>query len=185
MTPLETERLIVRAFKAEDAADLFEYLSLPETYAFEPGDPIDLAEAKRLAAERAAGDSFYAVELKDTGKMVGHLYFARTQPEEFLTWELGYIFNPAFHRRGYCSEASRALLAYAFRELHAHRVVAFCDPQNPASWKTLESIGLKREGFFPQKAFFRRDKEGRPLWHDCLAYGITEGSYSPSSAYST
>jgi RimJ/RimL family protein N-acetyltransferase len=179
MTRLETERLIVRAFKPEDAADLLEYLSLPEIYAFEPGEPIDLAEAQRLAAERAVGDCFYAVELKETGKLVGHLYFARCQPEEFLTWELGYIFNPAYHRRGYCKEASRALLDYAFRTLHAHRVEAFCDPRNPASWKTLESIGLKREGFFPQKAFFRRDTAGKPLWHDCCAYGITENFYSP------
>ena len=168
----ETERLAVRRFREEDWKDLHEYLSLPGTYAFEPGDPVGEEEARGMARRRAGSDLFLAVVLKSSGKMVGHLYFERTEPEEILTWELGYIFNPAYQGRGYCTEASRALVERAFGELGAHRVVAFCNPKNPASWKVLERIGMRREGHFPKKAFFRRDAEGRPLWHDCYAYGM-------------
>ena len=70
--------------------------------------------------------------------------------------------------------AARALVGYGFSVLGAHRVVANCDPRNEASWRTLERIGLKREGHFRKHAFFRTDADGNPLWHDCLSYGILE-----------
>ena len=38
---LETERLLIRKFDANDWQDLYEYLSLPEIYRFEPGEPIN------------------------------------------------------------------------------------------------------------------------------------------------
>ena len=56
---IQTDRLIVRPFRPDDWRDLFDYLSLPETYAFEPGAPIDAAQARRpglvAAIEWAAG----------------------------------------------------------------------------------------------------------------------------------
>ena len=44
---LETERLMVRPFRESDYADLYEYLSIEETYRFEPGDPVSLEEAEK------------------------------------------------------------------------------------------------------------------------------------------
>ncbi|MBN1409387.1 MAG: GNAT family N-acetyltransferase [Spirochaetales bacterium] len=172
---LETDRLMIRRFGSDDWADLFEYLSLPETYAFEPGEPVSIDAAKRMAAERAAGTDFYAVDLKDEKKMIGHIYLGLTGPKEYETMELGYIFNPRFRSRGFCTEAAAAVVNYAFRELKPHKIVAHCNPLNEASWKVLEKIGMQREGCFRQKAFFRKDKKGNPLWHDCYAYGILKG----------
>ena len=51
-----------------------------------------------------------------------------------------------------------------------HRVVAHCNPQNTASWKLLEKIGLQREGLLRQNVFFRRDVSGEPLWTDTCVY---------------
>ncbi len=174
---LHTKRLIIRKFSANDSNDLFEYLSLPDTYIFEPGNPITKEEAYNLCIERSKGDSFYAVELRDTHKMIGHLYFAQTEPIDFQTWELGYIFNPKFMNKGFCTESSKEIIQFAFNDLKAHRVEAFCNPLNDASWHVLENIGMKREGFFKEKAFFRRDSENNPIWHDCYAYGITSKDY--------
>ena len=56
-------------------------------------------EADRMAAERAGGQDFFAVCLH-SGEMAGHLYFHRREPLHFDTWELGYIFNPAYQGRG-------------------------------------------------------------------------------------
>ncbi len=176
MGELETERLIIRNHIPSDGDDLFEYLSLPEVYRFEPGNPLSREDTEKLLSRRCGGDDFLAVVLKDGGKMVGHLSFHLTPPEEFLTWELGYIFNPRYHNRGYCTEASSALIEYAFGRLGAHRIVAYCDPENIPSWKVLEKTGMIREGHFPRRAFFRRDGRGNPLWHDCYAYGILEGT---------
>jgi [ribosomal protein S5]-alanine N-acetyltransferase len=169
---IDTGRLTVRSFQEADAADLHEYLSLPATYVFEPGGPVTMEEAQRLARERSAGIDFLAVVLKAESKMIGHLYFHRIDPQEFMTWELGFIFNPGYQRKGYCTEASRALVEYACAARQVHKVVAFCNPLNLASWKVLEKIGMKREGCFEKKAFFKRDAAGNPIWHDCWAFGL-------------
>ena len=174
---LNTERLIIRRLTDYDTNDLHEYLSIPDTYIFEPGNPISKEEAHLLCTERSRGDSFYAVELRDSNKMIGHLYFSRNEPTDFMTWELGYIFNPKFMNKGYCTEASKEILKYAFNKLKAHRVEAFCNPSNNASWHVLENIGMKREGFFKEKAFFRKDSNNNPIWHDCYAYGLTDKDY--------
>jgi len=171
---IETARLQIRRHHPDDWRDLFEYLSLPEIYAYEPGGPISEEDARKLARERAEGESFLPVILKESGKMIGHLYFNRFGPEEFLTWELGYIFNPQYYNRGYATEAARAIIRYGFERLHAHRIVAHCNPKNIASVRVLEKAGLVKEGLFRKKAFFRKDETGRPLWHDCAAYGLLE-----------
>ncbi|MBI9050100.1 MAG: GNAT family N-acetyltransferase [Anaerolineaceae bacterium] len=174
---LETNRLRIRKFSLSDAADLFEYLSLPETYLFEPGEPVDMEQAQAMCRERASGNNFFAVELITEHKMIGHLYFQQSQPLEFMTWELGYIFNPKYQGKGYCTEAVNKIIEYAFTVLNAHKVTAFCNPLNEASWRVLEKCGLNREGHFKEKAFFRKDALGNPLWHDCYAYGIIENDF--------
>jgi [ribosomal protein S5]-alanine N-acetyltransferase len=169
---MESARLIVRRFSEGDWRDLHEYLSMPETYRFEPGSPLGEEGSRTLAAERARGEDFYAVQLKEGGKMIGHVYLGAEGPAEYKAHELGFIFNPKFQRRGYCTEASALVLERAFGELGAHRVAAYCDPRNPASWRVLEKLGMRLEGVFRQKAFFRRGPDGMPLWHDCRAYAM-------------
>ena len=103
---IETNRLFIRKFEVSDYNDLYEYLSNPVIYLFEPGKPITLSEAKVLTIQRSKGNDFFAVVLKQSNKMIGHLYFKHLEPKDRLTWELGYIFNPAYQRKGYASEAS-------------------------------------------------------------------------------
>jgi ribosomal-protein-alanine N-acetyltransferase len=170
---LSTERLIIRPFLETDYQDLYEYLSLEETYRFEPGEPISLEESKKVCLERAKGTDFWAATLKDSGKkLIGHVSFIQTEPKFFLTWEIGFIFNPAFQNKGYATEASQAIIEYAFKELDAHRIVGFCSTENVASYKVLEKCGMKREGLIRKNAFFRKDKDGRPIWLDSYQYAI-------------
>jgi ribosomal-protein-alanine N-acetyltransferase len=174
---LTTERLIIRPFLERDYQDLHEYLSLKETYRFEPGEPVSLEQAKKLASERAKGTDFWAVTLKDSKKLIGHISFIQTEPKFFLTWEIGYIFNPAYQNKGYASEAARALVDYAFTKLGAHRVIGYCNPENIPSWKVLEKCGMKREGLRRKNAFFRKDKDGLPIWFDSYGYAILAEEY--------
>jgi ribosomal-protein-alanine N-acetyltransferase len=170
---LSTERLIIRPFLESDYIDLYEYLSLEETYRYEPGEPVSLEEARKLASERARGTNFWAATLKDkVNKLIGHVSFIQTEPKFFLTWEIGFIFNPAFQSKGYATEASRALIAYAFTKLGAHRVVGYCNPENIPSWKVLEKCGMTREALRRKDAFFRKDKDGQPIWFDSYEYAI-------------
>jgi RimJ/RimL family protein N-acetyltransferase len=166
----QTDHLIVRPFRPDGWRPLFDYLSLPEIYAFEPGEPIDAAQARAMAVERSKGRAFWAVELRTNQQMIGHLYFQPVEPAELRTCELGYIFNPAYQRQGYATEAARAFVDHAFKEMGVHRVVANCNPANVASWRVLEKIGFVREGHLRQNIFFRCDTDGRPIWQDTFAY---------------
>ena len=169
---IETKRLIIRQFKQDDFTDLFAYLSKPETYVYEPGRPISIEEAQQMCIERAKGNDFLAVELKDNHKMIGHLYFKQIEPVEFMTWELGYIFSPEYQRQGYASESAKALLEYGFTNSKIHRIMARCNLENIASWKLLERVGFIREGHFRKYAFFHRNERGQPIWTDAYEYSM-------------
>jgi len=163
---------MIRPFLENDYKDLHEYLSLKETYQFEPGEPVSLEEAKKIASERAKGTDFGAVTLKDNKKLIGHVSFIQTEPKYLLTWEIGFIFNPAFRNKGYASEAARAIITHAFTKLGAHRIVGHCTPENIPSWKVLEKCGMKREGLLRKNVFFRKDKNGKPHWLDSYDYAM-------------
>lgn len=169
---METERLWVRNFMEDDWKGLYEYLSIKEVLRYEPGDVSSEEDCKKMCIERSQGNVFWAVCLKENGKMIGHLYFNQADPHEFLTWELGYIFNPEYYGKGYATEASRRLLQYGFEELGAHRIIAMCSPDNAPSWKLLERLSMRREGYFKKKAFFRNGINGEPLWLDVYEYAI-------------
>jgi len=175
---ITTERLIVRLFKEEDAGDLYDYLSLPETYRFESGGPVSRQKAREIAGDFATGTNFWAAQLIDgPQKIVGHISLFPTGPDHVLTWEIGYIFNPAYHRKGYATEAARAVIGYAFTELGAHRVVAHCSPRNVASWKVLEKCGFRREGLEKKNIFFHEDAAGNPEWFDSYGYAILDEEF--------
>jgi RimJ/RimL family protein N-acetyltransferase len=171
---IETERLTIRRFCENDYADLYEYLSDPSIYTFEPGKPINIDEAKMLSLQRSKENDFLAVVLRFTGKMIGHLYFRQIEPAERLTWELGYIFNPKYHGNGYATESASALVKYAFSNLGTHRVMARCNPDNGASWKLLERIGFTREAHFKKFGFVHRDSNGNPIWNDVFEYSLID-----------
>jgi RimJ/RimL family protein N-acetyltransferase len=169
---METERLTIRAFRPGDWRDLHEYLSRADVLEFEPGEPANEAECRALAADRSKDDSWWAVCLKRSEKMIGHVYFARADPPELLTWTVGFIFNPSYWGNGYATEACRRLIEHGFADLGAHRIVAECNPENPRSWALLERLSMRREGRLKKPAFFHRDESGEPLWHDAFVYAI-------------
>ena len=172
MITIETDRLLVRNFKAEDWKDLQEYLSREEVMRFESAwDTSD--EGMRMAAvELSRGNNFWACELKSTGKMIGHVYLGKEQPEAFNTWMLGYIFNNDYYGSGYATEACKAVLEYAFRLMGVHRVIAKCSPENKASWKLLERLGMRQEGRSLRCASIKKTTSGEPIWWDEFLYAL-------------
>jgi [ribosomal protein S5]-alanine N-acetyltransferase len=177
---INTSRLLIRPFQEQDYSSLFEYLSNPSTYRFEPGQPITLEQARAIAFDRAQGSDFWAVVLQEDQKMVGHLYFKQIEPKGFLTWELGYIFNPAFQNKGYATEAALGLIRYGFEHLGIHRVIAYCNPENIASWRVLEKIGMTREAHSRKNIFFHFNADGSPLWIDTYEYAILKEDIMPA-----
>jgi RimJ/RimL family protein N-acetyltransferase len=167
---IATEHLNVRAFRPEDGDDLYAYLSRPEVYRFEPGEPLDHQQAGKRAQDFSNSPDFWAVELRAEGKVIGQVYFSQVEPQHQMTWELGYILSPDYQRQGYASEAAAALVQAGFAAAGIHRVVAHCNPENLASWKLLEKIGFRREGLMQKNNYFRKNTDGEPIWTDTYIY---------------
>jgi len=55
-----------------------------------------------------------------------------------------------------------------------HRVVGHCNPDDLASWRALERVGLRRKGLLRRNACFRRSPDGRELWTDTFVYAMLE-----------
>jgi RimJ/RimL family protein N-acetyltransferase len=178
MDRIETERLLLRRFRESDAQDLYEYLSDPEVVKYEPYGVFSEEACLKEAKARAGNPAFFAVCLKEGGKLIGNLYLHEDDPE-FFAWELGYAFNAKYQGMGYASEACRAIVSHAFDCLGAHRVFARCDPLNAPSWRLLERLNMRRESHKLKNVFFRRDGRGSPVWKDTYEYAVLAEEWVP------
>ena len=106
----------------------------------------------------------FALILKVDETLIGHMIFHKWFAPDTL--EVGWVINSSYQQNGYASEAANRLIEYGFNSLFSHRIIATCQPENVASWKILEKIGMSKEGHF-KKCIFRRGK-----WIDELFYAI-------------
>lgn len=169
MEYLNLERVIIRKFEQNDWKDLYEYLSDEEVVKYEPYNVYSQNEAKEEAISRSNDESFYAVCLRNSGKLIGNLYLSKG---DFNTWELGYVFNRKYQGQGYATESAKALLDYAFTHLGARRITAMCSSSNCNSWRLLERLNMRREGLLLQNVYFKTDTHGKPIWFDSYEYAM-------------
>lgn len=174
MKLIETERLILRNFEESDYDDLYEFLSQRKDDDFEAYPGITYENGREHLKYRVGSDEFYAIELKESGKVIGNVYFGN---RDFEAKEVGYIVNKNYQRRGIATEAIKAVMENAFSS-GVHRIFAECNPKNDCSWKLLESLGFEREAHFHQNVYFKKDGNGNPIWQDTYVYGCLKGENS-------
>lgn len=153
---IETERLGL-VWLTEEAMDALiggRRSELP--YAVPPDWPDDhdarflRLRLRQLRQDPARADwGVAAIVLRESGEMIGHIGFhgppgvnARREPDAV---ELGYTVFPDHRRRGYATEAVRALLDYA-HEHGIHRFVASVGPENEPSLRIVRSLGFVEVG---------------------------------------
>ncbi len=143
---LGTSRLLLRRFTPDDGPGLYGYLSQERAVHYEPYGVQDRRQAARAAFERAGDDAFWAVCLTEGGELIGNLHLAPSEPPQWRTWELGYVFDPGRWGKGFATEACHGLLDRVFTDLSAHRMIGNCNSQKTRSWSLLERLGCHREG---------------------------------------
>lgn len=102
METMETRRLILRPFRITDIGNLQEYLMDPRVTVFEPYKAMTLKEVRESLAWRVSTEEMVAVELKETGKLIGNVYLGKRDCDAL---ELGYAFNAAYWGNGYARES--------------------------------------------------------------------------------
>lgn len=173
--PIETPRLYLRPFTEDDLDDIYEYTSREDVTRYLPWDVRTrqetqevLRDKKQRTSLKALNDIYnLAVILKENGKVIGELLlFLRSI--EWRQGEVGYVFNPNYHGRGYATEAAQVMLQLGFETFNFHRIYARCDPRNTSSWKLMERLGMRREAHFIHNEIFKGE------WGDELIYAILE-----------
>ncbi|MEW6060086.1 MAG: GNAT family protein [Actinomycetota bacterium] len=150
--PLETERLLLRAYTAGDFDALFAMRSRPDVARHLYWDAQTEAEVRTTleqktasAAIRSEGDVLaLAVVLEVTDRVIGDVLL-KWVSREHRQGEIGFIFRPDHHGRGYATEAARPPLRVAFEDLQLHRVVGRLEAWNAASARVLEKLGMRLE----------------------------------------
>ncbi|WP_058308196.1 GNAT family N-acetyltransferase [Gracilibacillus massiliensis] len=144
---IETNRLLIRKFEPKDWNFVYEYTSDRKVMKYIPEGIFDEEAAKEFV-EHNSGDyaEKFPVIKKDENTLIGHIVFHKWFGEH--TYEIGWVFHPKYYNRGYATEAAKAVLEYGFNQLNLHRIIATCQPENVASYRVMEKIGMRREGYF-------------------------------------
>jgi ribosomal-protein-alanine N-acetyltransferase len=150
MLVLETQRLRLRWYTTEDAAFVLQLLNEPSWIAHIGQRNVNtIEEARTWIRERLIGNyekqgfGFWAVERKADDVLMGMCGLVKR--DTLPAVDLGYAFLPAFWGRGYAREAAAACLDHARGALGLRRVLAITGPDNLASGRVLEAIGMRHE----------------------------------------
>lgn len=170
---IETERLILRRFRIDDAEDMFKnWASDPEvtkflTWPTHTGVDISKMVLSDWIPRYEDGGYFnWAMESKETGQVIGNISVVKLW-EEIGAAEMGYCMSKAFWGRGLMPEALKAVMDYLFRVARMNRIAACHDVNNPKSGRVMEKAGMKLEGVLRQSG---KNNTGvcDVVWHAAL-----------------
>jgi RimJ/RimL family protein N-acetyltransferase len=169
---LHTDRLVLRPLVESDGPRVRELagdeaiarntLDIPHPY------PEGVAEqwiAGQPALFRQGREVVFAITLRASGELVGAIGLSSISPRHSRS-DIGWWVGREYWNRGYCTEAARALLNYAFGTLGLNRVYSSHYARNPASGRVMQKLGMKAEGVK------RRHVERWGEFNDLVLYGI-------------
>ncbi len=153
---LETERLMLRPYGIQDAADVQRLAgdrAIADTTTIPHPYPDGVAEewiSKHEDAFAKEEGVTFAVTRKSDDSLVGTIGLMRMVKGHQA--ELGYWIGQPYWNEGFCTEAAQALLRYAFLELGLVRVHACHVTRNTASGRVMQKLGMRHEGCQRQHA---------------------------------
>jgi len=172
-----TERLVLTALRADDAAALLAYRENPAVQRYQTWSPTSLGEVRQFISDvndtpfDTPGTWFQlAIRLRDDEQLVGDVgvHFLSAESRHV---EIGFTVAPEWQGRGLGSEAITGLLGYLFDSLDKHRVVASVDPANRASIALLRKVGMREEGLFPKSLLIRGE------WVDDMVFALSRSEW--------
>ncbi|MFI4937778.1 MAG: GNAT family N-acetyltransferase [Candidatus Berkiellales bacterium] len=148
---IETARLLIRPFRDSDNEDLFFILSDPDVMRFSLNGPYSRPKTEEfitgaINSYQKRGFGPYAVLLKENQTLIGFCGFFPQQINHKNEIELGYRLAKKYWGNGYATEAASACFKYALEKLNIKRLISCIEPNNTASIRVAEKVGLKSEG---------------------------------------
>jgi len=150
---LETDRLLIREWTFDDAEAMYDMYRRPEVHKYlgpsqPPADFDSYVEFMKLMRERhdsfLPGQGVWAITLKDQGEFIG-LAILKTLPNSDKV-EIGWHVHPDYQGQGIATEWGHAGLKYGFEVLGLDAIYCILIPENIASRRVAEKIGLRHLG---------------------------------------
>lgn len=165
--------VLLRAIEHSDIRQLWEWTQDAETMRLRNymAPPTSFAEAEKEYEESLATVDDHvrlAITTKENeliGEASLHDINRRTQGAQF-TIAIG---NKAYWGKGYGSDATKALMRYAFEQLNLHRITLFVHDFNARAIRAYEKCGFKHEGKLREAEYM----DGK--FSDILVMGILRG----------
>ncbi|HEV2667744.1 MAG TPA: GNAT family N-acetyltransferase [Blastocatellia bacterium] len=151
MNILETNRLVLRLLAPADAADLYRIYSDPETIKFMGKAPDSVEEERNHIQSHIAqhyeknGVGLWATVLKENNRLIGRCGLMRKQIDGVEEVEIAYLLDREYWGKGLATEAAEAIVKHGYAKYGFRRIVAVIHPQNVASIRVVEKIGMKYE----------------------------------------
>lgn len=176
---IETERLVLRPFRPSDVDDVHAIRSRPDVVRYLYGEVRSRREVEEIVAERATLTTLrddddalvLAAERREDGRVIGEVTLW-LRSAEHRQGEIGFVFHPDAHGRGYAREAATALLQLAFGPLGLHRVFGRTDARNEPSAALMRRLGMRQEAHLRQNEIFKGE------WGDELVFAVLEDEWS-------
>ena len=146
---IETRRLLLRQFTPNDADELYHIYSHLDLFQYMSIEKPLLRDQTRLLIyefiENWQQHNFgvWAVVDKKHKKIIGHCGFKFLENTREV--QMGYLLLKSYWGRGLGTEAAEAALKYGFEVAKLKRIVAIAKPENVASRRVMEKVGMKYE----------------------------------------
>jgi [ribosomal protein S5]-alanine N-acetyltransferase len=146
MRSIKTDRLIIRHYTTEDISAMVEMLNDKIIHRFTTVPyPYTKKMATSFAKKRDKNNLHFGIFRKSDNTLVGGVGL-KDVDHKTKSAELGYLCHRKHRNKGYVTEASLAVLKFAFNDLKLKRIEVDCNINNSASRKVIKKLGAKYEG---------------------------------------
>lgn len=143
---IKTERLLLKPFVLADGPEVQKLagnqnvsrttLNIPYPYEDGMAEQWISTHSGNWANKKSAA---FAIRLISGHELIGDVSLVEIHEKQA---ELGYWIGEPYWGKGYCTEAAKALVQYAIREMGIDKIVAEHLSTNPASGRVMEKIGM-------------------------------------------
>lgn len=176
---IKTERLIIRLAEPEDAENIFSYRSdfVENMYqGWFPNSAEDVREYIKNMPKvmDVANVCFqFVIILASENRLIGDMGIIFTNHDN-LQAEVGCTLHKEYQRKGYATEALKAMVLYLFETLDKHRIIASIDPRNRPSIQLIERLRFRKEAHFRESYYLRGE------WVDDIIYAKLKSDWEDS-----
>lgn len=174
MKDINTDRLLLRRFKISDLGDFYEYAKNPNVG---PNAGWDFHKSKEesllILRNFILSDEIFAIELKSEKKVIGSIGLHKDRKRDNKDAKmLGYVLSENYWGRGYATEAAKAVISYAFKELSTDILSVYHYPFNERSKNVILKCGFIYEGTLREATVTYDGK----IYDDCC-YSMTKEEF--------